>query len=440
MSAKLRVSIACIWLLGSLILSSCGGTTLAPTPQPTATPKPPSAPREVVLTLGSWRTDDVEQMNRILAQFTQAYPHITIKYVATNPPEYNAVLNAQLAGGSAPDLFYLRSYAVSRQLYEQGYLEPLDTLPGLQESFDPAMRAPWATDDGLPYGVPFIAVSHGIYYNVSLFRELGLAAPASWGELLATASIIQESGVTPFANASGDAWTMAEIVLMNLAPTFIGGRAGRMEYLSGQRCFNDAHMVAAFQAVGDLAPFLPENQALLTYADSLQLFLQGQAAMWLGGSWDISFFEQEQPTFEWSIFPVPPPAGQPGYVTFHLDAAIGLNAASPYKAEARQFLEWMTQTEFGAALGNELPGFFPLHRQAPTLANVYANTFLAFNQTHETDVRFTWEKLMEGTPSAYTLIQDGAIAVVSGAQTPQQAANVLQAGLEQWFLPAQQCK
>lgn len=422
----------------ALVFVGCSQAQPSPTPPPTATATP-APEKQVVLTLGSWRPDDVEQMNRILARFHEKYPNITIRFISTSPPEYNDVLAAQLREGTAPDLFYLRSFATSRELFEAGYLEPLDDLPGLQESFDPATLAPWATDDGQPYGVPFIATSHGIYYNVDLFEKLSLQEPTTWEELLAVAQTIQDNGYVPFANASGDRWTIAEIVFMNIAPNFIGGREGRMEYLNGQRCLNDAHIVAAFQAIQDLAPFLPKNQAALTYYDSQQLFLQGQAAMWLGGSWDIPFFEAQAPPFTWSVMAVPPPAGQPGYITFHLDAGMGLNAASQHKDQARLFLEWMTSAEFGALLGNELPGFFPMHTRPIALENAHANTFLALNQGRGTDVRFVWEKLQEGSPSAYDLVQDGAIAVISGAQTPQQAADALQTGVAQWYEPAQKC-
>lgn len=429
-------------LLALLLVGIVGtGCRATPTTQPrtseTATPAGPSS--EVVLTMGSWRPDDVEQMNRILDRFHEKYPNIVIRFDPTSAPEYDAVLEAQLKSGTAPDLFYLRSYTVSQQLFRQGYLERLNDLPGLKESFEPAMLAPWATDDGTIYGVPFIATSHGIYYNIDLFEELNLDVPTTWKELLTTAQKIKEAGITPFANASGDEWTIAEIVFMNLAPNFIGGREGRMQYLTGERCFNDPHLVAAFQAVKDLAPFLPENQELLTYYDSLQLFLQGQAAMWMGGSWDIPFFESENPDFAWGIFAPPPPAGQPAYITFHLDAGMGLNAASTHKQEAKQFLEWMTTPEFAALLGNELPGFFPMHTEAPMLENEHANTFLALNQGRGTDVRLAWEKLREDSPDGYTLMRDGAVAVLNGEQTPQEAADVLQAGLAQWFEPAQKC-
>lgn len=407
-----------------------------------AAPEEPAAEaagEEVGLVMGSWRVDDVEQMNRILAAFNEKYPNIQINFDPTNPPEYNAVLRTQLEGGTAPDLFYLRSFSTSRQLFEEGFLESLEGLPGLEENFSEAALAAWSTEAGETYGVPFIAVSHGVYYNQDLFEELGLSVPTTWGELMETAQAIQDAGYIPFANASGDEWTIAEIVFMNLAPNFIGGLEGREAYLSGERCFNDENVVAAFQAVADLAPYLPEGQEALTYYDSQQLFLLGDAAMWLGGSWDIPFFESEQPEFEWSVFAVPAPEGQPQFVTFHLDAGMGINAASDNKEAAKLFLEWMTTPEFAALFANELPGFFPIHTQAPEVENPHAAAFLALNEGRGLDVRWAWPVLLDGAPDGYSLMQNGAIGVINGDMTPQEAADALQEGLAQWFEPAQNC-
>jgi len=393
----------------------------------------------VVLTMGSWRVDDVDQMQVLLDAFQEEYPNIRIVFDPTNPPDYNATLRTQLSGGTAPDLFYLRSYATSRQLYEEGFLEPLDDLPGIMENFTAEARAPWATEDGVPYGVPFIAVSHGIYYNVDLFEELELDIPGTWEELLDVAAAIDEAGYIPFANASGDEWTIAEIVFMNLAPNFIGGYEGRQAYLTGERCFNDEHAVAAFQAVADIAPYLPEGQEALSYYDSQQIWLFGEAAMWMGGSWDIPYFEGEMPDFDWSIFAMPAPEGEPGYVTFHMDAGMGLNAASEYKDEARLFLEWMTTAEFAKLMADNLPGFFPISSEPVTLENPYANTFLALNEGRGLDVRWAWEGLLDGSPDGYTLMQNGALGVISGDLTAQEAADALQEGLAEWFEPAQTC-
>jgi len=199
-------------------------------------------------------------------------------------------------------------------------------------------------------------------------------------------------------------------------------------------------MVSAFQAVKDISGFFPDNQRFLQYNDSLQLFLQGKAAMWLGGSWDIPYFEEQKPGFEWSVFAIPPPKNKKSIVTFHLDAGMGLNAASTHKEEARLFLTWMATPEFGALLGDQLPGFFPMHTQVPSLNNKHANEFLKLNDGRDTDIRFTWEKISDGSPDAYTLVMNGSIAVANDEQTPQQAADLLQSGLEKWYIPAIECK
>ena len=117
-----------------------------------------------------------------------------------------------------------------------------------------------------------------------------------------------------------------------------------------------------------------------------------------------------------------------------------MNAASHHKEEARIFLEWMSTPEFAAMLGDELPGFFPMHNQLPVLQNDHANTLLSLNKGRGTDVRFAWEKLRDGSPDAYSLIRDGAVAVLNGQEEPQAAADALQNGLAQWFAPAQSCK
>jgi raffinose/stachyose/melibiose transport system substrate-binding protein len=397
-------------------------------------------PEKVVLTMGSWRTDDIRPMNAILEVFHREYPHIRVIFDPVTASEYDEVLKAQLAGRTGPDLFYLRSFGVSRHLYENRFVAPLDHLKSLSDQFDPAMLAPWRSESGTVYGVPFIAVSHGIYYNTDIFQQLNLPIPQTWEQFLGLCRVLKQQGYIPLANASGDPWTINEIVFFNLAPNFIGGRAGRMAYLNGDRCFNDRHMVSALTAVRDLAPFLPENQSLLRYMDSLQLFVQGRAVMWMGGSWDIPYFNDEPPGFGWDVFAVPPPAGHPPFVTFHLDAGIGINADTPHKKAAQVLLEWIIQPAFGRLLGDHLPGFFPMHRNAPELTDRTANKFLSFNQTRETDIRLAWETLRAGSPDGYTLMMDAAVSVLNGIQTPRAAADKIQKGLEQWFDPAQKCR
>src|SRR5690606_36857947 len=133
----------------------------------------------------------------------------------------------------------------------------------------------------------------------------------------------------------GDEWDIYEIVFMSAARNFIGGREGRLADETGKRQFYDDLVVAAFQAMKEIAPYLPAGFEALTYNDSNALFATGQAAMYFDGSWSVGTFKDV--AFEWSVFAVPPPAGKPAYVCFHPDAGLAMNLATAHPEAARTF-------------------------------------------------------------------------------------------------------
>jgi len=448
-----------VLILVSMMLTACGApATEAPAAEapaveaPAATEAPAEAPaateapaaEEITLTLGSWRVDDVAAWEVITAAFKEEYPNITVKFDPTNPPDYNATLRTQLETGTGPDLYFVRSFATGRELFDAGYVASLKDLPGITDTFSEGSRAPWSTDAGEPYAVPIIAVSHGIYYNKDIFAANGIEVPATWEELMAASQKLLDAGVIPFANGTKDAWDINEVVMMQFIPSNIGGYEGRMAYLNGERCFNSEEMVASFQQIADMKPFLPTGFEATSYYDSAQLFAQGQAAMMLDGSWSVGPFEKDATDFEWGVFYPPALEGKDQYVTFHVDAAIGANAGSPNLEAAMTFLEWLESPTFAELLGNNLPGFFPLTKEVPTLSDPIAADFMAFNSAAKgVDIRFVWEKLLaapSGSVDAYTSLNNNVIAVLKDEKTPQEAADAFQADLAGWYEPAKTCK
>ena len=75
-----------------------------------------TAKSSVNLTMGSWRTDDVAQMNNLLNVYKEKTTNVNIAFQPTNPPDYNATLRLQLDSGTGPDLMYARSYAAGQEL------------------------------------------------------------------------------------------------------------------------------------------------------------------------------------------------------------------------------------------------------------------------------------------------------------------------------------
>ncbi|MDR2517463.1 MAG: extracellular solute-binding protein [Spirochaetaceae bacterium] len=375
----------------------------------------------IVLTMGSWRADDVAQMNRLLAEYKKIKPNVEIRFQPTNPPDYNATLRLQLDGGTGPDLMYARSYAPGRELFNAGYFADCSDIPGVKANFTASNSAPWTMEDGKIFAVPFAAVSHAVYYNKTIFQKEGLAIPQTWEEFLALCQTLLAKGYTPLANGVADEWDILETFFLGLLPNYTGGAAERVKYETGEKKLNDANFTAAFQAMASAAKFLPRGYESVTYNDSQAMFNTQQAVMFIDGSWTVGVYDGVP--FEWGVFAIPAPAGKPAAITFHPDMAITYNRATKYPEECREFLAWLASETGAVTASANLPvGFFPMINFPIVLLDAHANEFLALNAGKETDARFVWPKFLD----LYAAMNQAVIQVIRGGQTPRQAAEAME--------------
>ena len=427
---------------------------------PSSTPVPESD--KVTLTIGWWRVDDQTEIDDILAIFNGKKPNnIEVHFSPVVGKQYNDVLTLQLQGKNAPDLIFL-SPAGGRVLNPQeiianGYLEPLSTndFPELITQYDQEALDTWADSSHQPYALPIFAVSHGIYYNEKIFNDLKLSPPKTWNELMRMAKKIQEKGYTPFANGfiESDPQRISDLLFTNMAPTFIGGPEGRARYEDGSLCFNSEDVINLFKAINDISKYMPENRETIDHNGTIELFASGKAAMYFGGSFDIKNIkkaleeekekattENEQDVFTISVFAVPPPSGKRTYINYHIDSGIAINANSPHKKKALEFLKWMASPEFAQTSGEFILGFFPLNKQASLqLTDPLARDFYNLNAQYNNRTDIRWGLPNDGLPTGTETMQSAVFKMMHGEITPQEAANKLQTELALWYPPAQKC-
>jgi raffinose/stachyose/melibiose transport system substrate-binding protein len=376
----------------------------------------------VTLVMGAWRADDAVQMNNLLAEYKKLKPHVSIQFRPTNPPDYNTTLRLQLDTGTGPDLMYARSYAPGQELFTEGYFADCSAIPGVKRNFSAANLAPWQMPDGKIFAVPFAAVSHAVYYNKTIFKKEGLNIPQTWEDFLALCGTLASKGYTPLANGVADEWDALEVFYLGMLPNFVGGGAARADYESGAKKLNDAAFIASFQAMADVAKYLPKGFESVTYNDSQALFNTQQAVMFMDGSWTAGVYAGVP--FEWGLFAMPAPKGRATIITFHPDMAITYNKATKYPRECQEFLTWLASPEGTAVASKLLPiGFFPMINAPIKLDDPHANEFLALNKGRETDARFVWPKFLD----LYAPMNQAVVKVLKGEQTPQQAANDMEA-------------
>ena len=314
------------------------------------------------LTIESWRNDDADVWNNeIIPAFNKAHPGIKVQFKADPPTEYNAALNARLAGGTAGDLITCRPFDASLDLFKKGHLVPVNDIKGI-ENFSDVAKSAWSTDDGkTTFCMPMASVIHGFIYNKKIFDELKLTPPKTVAEFHALLDKVKADGkYTPLAMGTADQWEAATMGFQNIGVNYWKGEEGRKALIDGKQKFTDPAYVKTFTELASWAPYLGKGYQAQKYPDTQNLFALGRAAIFPAGSWDIPTFRQ-QADFEFDAFPPPLPDGAAKcYISDHTDIALGINAKSKNTEAAKTFLTWVASPEFAEIYANALPGFFPL--------------------------------------------------------------------------------
>ncbi|HEY5571082.1 MAG TPA: ABC transporter substrate-binding protein [Bacteroidales bacterium] len=388
---------------------------------------------KVVLTLASWRTEDVAQMNRINALFTQEHPNITIQFEPVVPEVYDSVTLSNFADGKGADIVLLRSYDKGSTLYNQGYLYDLtDVIPNL-DAFNPTYVDAWSSNDGVTYGVPSVGVTQGIYYNKAIFAQYNLTEPATWDQLMTICETLRTAGITPFAQGGADTWTLYENIYAGLGANFYGGELGRQALMEGTETVTNPDFVDAFVMLDSLTTYFPDNYIDMEYVDLRAKFAEGDYAMFISGSWEIAVLEQmgaDSTKIGWFAAPVKNEGDKLQYI-YHVDAGIGVNKDTKHLEAALEYIKWVSGTEYAENIMKELPGFFsytPGVTVTPT--NPLAKEMYSLIATSDLTVRTMCQDLSTSTGSGDALMGEVLRDMLKGTYTPQQAANYVESQLE----------
>lgn len=392
---------------------------------------------DVTLNIESWRNDDLQiWQEKIIPAFEAKHPGIKVTFSPSAPTEYNAALNAKLDAGSAGDLVACRPFDTSLELFNKGKLEDLTALEGMKNFSDVAKSA-WSTDDGAKtFCVPMASVIHGFIYNKEAFEKVGAEVPKTVDQFFAVLEKLKADGTyIPMAMGTKDMWEAATMGYQNIGPTYWKGEEGRKALIAGTQKLTDEPWVEPYRVLAKWKPYLGDGFEAQTYPDSQNLFTLGRAAIYPAGSWEISLFN----TAGLKLGAFPPPVVKEGdtcYISDHNDIAMGLNAASKNKEQAKVFLEWVASPEFASIYANALPGFFSLNSTAVEMSDPLAKEFVSWRESCKPTIRSTYQILSRGTPNLENETWAESANVINGTDTPEVAAKKLQDGLDSWYKPA----
>lgn len=441
---KLTILILLMTMLVSLV--ACGGQTgkttetttgqqtqKAATTQAVTTQKASGEP--VTLSFTGWRVEDQGAMDALNSEFTKVFPNIKVEYNPVKATEYDSYLQTALANGTAEDIIMMRSFGVGEVVYDGGNILPLteDKIPNLSKFPDQYKNA-WTSKDGTVFALPGGMVVLGFHYNKKIFTECGITkTPETMAELIDICEKVKAKGYVPISNGIKDAWVNSELITSSALPAFIDSDSWVRKLLNKEINFEDSKYVGMLKSVKELSKYFPSGFEGIGYEDSQQMFLSEKSAMYMSGSFEVYYFQSNNPDLQLGCFAYPGVNGPSKGVNIGLATGYGINKNTKKMDAALTYINWLGSKEACEKFANGVVGFYGMNPEATELTNEVSKEWLALTKDREGIQMLGYEKLAAGKPDYTTAIADTVYQMLIKGKTPEEAAKYMQSQMAWYF-------
>lgn len=352
----------------SMLLAACGpsATPEAPTSEPTTPPAEPSTPpaeetqppaepttpietslcpleveENAVITFSGWGDESEQKIYKdTIERFKSICPDVTVNYTPI-PSDFQTKLKAQMAGGTAPDVFYVDDQLMTA-FAPSGQIMPLDDLMAeanvSRDDFIPALMTIY-TLDGKTYALPKDWGTLGLVYLPKAFADAGIPEPTAdwtWEDMRAAAKTIADKGNYAGFCMGADWARFAPFVFSN------GGTFASDDFTTATLDTPEGKEMATF--VADMF-----NEGSLVRPADISASWCGEAigkelvAMTTEGGWMVNFMKTTFPDVEWKAVLIP--AGPKTRADVIFVNGIGINATTKFPRAAAAFLFYTTGRE-----------------------------------------------------------------------------------------------
>lgn len=300
----------------------------------------------------------------VAAAFEKKTGGATVKIQEVSWSDAKNRFQTAIAGGTTPDVAEIGN-TWTPEYADAGVLVPLtahvsaelkaDLVEGLTESGEL---------DGELYGMPFYTAIRALMYRTDVLQSLGLAAPTTWDELVATATAVKTArpDLIPFP-VPGDAefsaypwvWGAGGEVAERASDGTWTSRLDSAKSRAGLSFYTGLALDHGFSTAG---------AATWKETDVLDHFAQGEVAMAIQGSWTIGSVTTKNPDLAGKIASVPLPGEKSGMSP----SAVGGSHLSVFNTTKHEDLAWqfvdLLSTGEYAQKFIETTGFFPAQKSA----------------------------------------------------------------------------
>lgn len=283
-------------------------------------------------------------LEEIIGKFNASQDEIEVyQNMNTNA---DTALRISAVEGEFPDLVELGGLqSVETFEYVMGNclrpLEDMECAGRIKEEYLPYLHY-----DSHLYQMPLAMSFEGIYVNKDLFSEEGLKIPETYEELCQVSEEIQSRGKVPFLFADKESWTVHQNW-----ESIEGAIRGNFEEIwtevaTGKTSFTeDPISRGSLEKLIALHQYTTEECRDLNYDEAMTQFAQGEAFMFMQGSWAYGSIMERNPQMNLELIPFPVDNGQEQFVTMWIDSSVGISRDCKYPEEAEKFVEFLMKPE-----------------------------------------------------------------------------------------------
>lgn len=326
-----------------------------------------SAQDSVTLVVWDNFTRDAEQpmIEQLNAQFEEAHPGVTIQREAYLTSDMDTLLPRELSQDSGPDVAMINQGITKMgAMVAAGLLLPLNDYADQYDwwsRYGAGLHARNSVSDdgtqvgsGSLYGVSVTAEVVAVFYNKTIFSDLGLEVPTTWDELETALQTVKDAGIVPITFGNLEGWpgihtygALAHVYsnlddIDNMIYRREGGTFLTEGNLNGAQTFVD-WIDAGF--------FSPGFAGMDNDTNATAEFTSGASAMWLAGNWNsgtiIAALGEENVGF----FLLPSPIGDEVAPTIGgIGLGYGIRATSANADLAAEYIDLITSPEAASLL------------------------------------------------------------------------------------------
>lgn len=361
----------------------------------------------------------------IIDEYMDANPGVVIEVEALDEESYKTKFRAYAMDGMPDVVSIWGQPSFLDEVLDAGVLAELNEDDYADYTFIPGSLDGFKKDGKL-YGLPRNTDIMAFYYNQKIFEDNGWEVPTTYDELISLCGEIKDAGIVPVAMDGGDGWPMA-CYLTDLIARVAGT--------------DHSEIIANAIATGDFtAPELKEATQLLAdsaaagmfqngydsqdYGTAMNLFTNGQAAMFYMGSWESSMALNEDIPEEVRTniraFTMPVVAdgkGGANDIAAWNGGGYAVSADSAVKEEAIKFLNYMYQPDKLSKYGWEFGVGISAQDQSPYMTGEETELQNQFTDILNNATSISGTPINDCGPAAFKTVIETEIQGVSNGTT-----------------------